>query len=161
MGASAVCMREAIWAVTVALHCVGSLDLKQRASSAASGATILLTADTHRHKHRHKHTHTRTHTDEDMCLKQSCQISPPSAIRIKQVTALKEECRDELETTLVGSFIGCLTPSLWGIAVLRGAMRPGGRTHPHTNAVNTQKFIHLDLAKVTDARVFGGTRCRA
>lgn len=42
-------MREAIWVVVVALHCVGSLDLKHRASSAASRATILLTADTHTH----------------------------------------------------------------------------------------------------------------
>ena len=63
MGASAVCMREAIWAVTVALHCVGSLDLKQRASSAASRATILLTAHTHRNTRRERaHTGTNTHT---------------------------------------------------------------------------------------------------
>lgn len=55
---SAICMTEAIWAVTVSLRWVGGLDLKQRGSSADSGATILLTADAHTERtHAFKKTH--------------------------------------------------------------------------------------------------------
>lgn len=62
---SAICMTEAIWAVTVSRRWVGSLDLKQRSSSADSGATILLTADAHTER-THAVTKTQTHPDADM-----------------------------------------------------------------------------------------------
>lgn len=55
-----------IWAVIVSLHWVGSLDLKQRGSSAASETTILLAVDTQPETYQeispHRHN-THTHVD--------------------------------------------------------------------------------------------------